>query len=331
MRRISIAMIGIALIAAVTADKAAWNRYKLRHGKNYENAAEEQARMNNFLDNLKEITEHNELFKSGAVSFEKGLNEYSDMSHDEFNSAMNGYRSNDNNCGYDEDYGDEPTHVVPNGAVIPEAIDWREKGAVTSVKNQGHCNVCWAYSSCGALEAAHFLKTGDLIPLSAQNVLDCAYEDEDECYIGTYRTAYDYIKRNKGIDTAKSYPYIEKKGQCKYNPKNSAATVRGHIRIACGNETALTHALAAIGPVTVAINVHFMHHYKSGVFSNPKCSQKMNHEVLAVGYGTNDEDGDYYIIKNSWGTSWGENGYLRLARNQDNLCGIANDAGYPVV
>lgn len=333
MERFSIVCIGIALIAAVTADdQTLWDWFKSQHGKNYQDVAEELARMENFMNNLQEIADHNELYESGAVRYKKGINKYSDMSDDEFHGKMHGYRLNDDDwCASHDDDDDEPTHVVPNGAVIPKSIDWRDKGAVTPVKEQGHCNVCWAYSSCGALEAAHFLKTGDLIPLSEQNLLDCTYEDETKCYIGTYRTAYDYIESNGGIDTAKSYPYTEKKQECKYNPKHSAATVRGRMRIACGNETALTHALATVGPVTVAINARLIHHYKSGVFSDPDCTQNMNHEVLAVGYGSNDDDGDYYIIKNSWGTSWGEDGYLKLARNKGNLCGVANDAGYPLV
>lgn len=253
------------------------------------------------------------------------------MLPDEFHSMMNGYRSNgDDWCG-GENYVGEPIHVVPNGAVIPESIDWRVQGAVTSVKNQGFCDICWAHSSCGALEAAHFLKTGHLIPLSAQNLLDCTKRDEQQCYVSNYRAAYDFIRRNGGIHTDKSYPYRGEKGQCQYKPTSPGVTVRGHVRIACGNETALTHAVATVGPVTVAIDDSLIPYYKSGVFSNPKCSQRMNHEVLVVGYGTNDDDGDYYIIKNSWGASWGENGFFRLARNQDNLCGIANDAGYPVV
>lgn len=354
MARFSIVLIGIALIAVVTADQAAWESFKLRHGKKYKNAVEERVRMKNFMNNLKEIAEHNDLFKSGVVRFEKGksndsnivnfssirsnifnrqkgLNEFSDMSHDELQSKMNGYSANDESFCGGLDYPGEPIHVVPHGATVPKAVDWRERGAVTPVKNQGLCNTCWAFSSCGALEAARFLKTGRLIALSAQNLLDCVYPYAEQCYIGTYRIAYDHIRRNGGIETEQSYPYVGEKTQCTYNSNNWGANVRGHVRIACGNETALAHALATVGPVTVAINAELMYHYKSGVFSNPKCSQQMNHEILAVGYGTNEEDGDYYIIKNSWGTSWGENGFLKLARNQDNLCGVANDAGYPVV
>lgn len=208
----------------------------------------------------------------------------------------------------------------------------RTKGAVTSVDRQGNCQACWAFASNGALEGAHFLKTGNLIKLSAQNLIDCVDEDESQCYWGNSMDAYNYIWNNDGIDTDQSYPYKEEKDKCNYNPNNNAnVTVWGFRQIPSGDEEALTHAIATVGPVTVAIDSSLIHDYKGGVFHDPKCSQQMNHETLVVGYGTDDNDGDYYIIKNSYGTSWGENGFMKMARNKNNLCGIANAAGYPTV
>lgn len=325
MKQFSIALIGIVLVAAVAADQAAWASFKIQHKKTYKNAAEERARMKIFVDRLKEIAEHNELFKNGVVSYEKGLNEFSDMSHDEFSSTMNGYgASNDDN-------GNAQTHETSD-AKIPESIDWRKKGAVTAVRMQKNCPVCWAFASCGALEAAHFLKTGDLIPLSEQNLLDCVKPNETQCYWGSYADAYNYIQRN-GIETYDSYPFKTEKDKCNYDPKkNSKVTVNSFVQIPSKDEEALTHAIATVGPIVVAMNSRLIQDYTGGVFHNPNCSQQLNHNMLAVGYGTNPNDGDYYILKNSYGTGWGEDGgYMRLARNKGNLCGIASDAAYPYV
>lgn len=327
MKQFAILLTLIVLVAAVTADRAAWISFKIQHGKIYKNAAEERARMKIFMDRLEEIAEHNELFKNGVVSYEKGLNKFSDMSHDEFHATMNGYgASNDDNA-------NKQTHESANDAKIPESIDWRKKGAVTAVGEQKNCAVCWAFASCGALEAAHFIKTGKLIPLSVQNLVDCAKPDEQQCYFGSYSTAYNYIEKNGGIETSDSYPFKVEKDKCNYDPKkNSNVTVNSYVQIPSGDEAALTDAIANKGPVIVAIDSRLIHDYKGGVFHNPGCTQNVCHEVLVVGYGTDKNDGDYYINKNSYGTCWSDDGgYMRLARNRGNLCRIANDSGFLTV
>lgn len=256
------------------------------------------ARMKIFMDNLRNIAEHNERFKSGAVPYEMGLNEFSDMSHDEFHFTMHGHRSENNNSSGIQGI---HTHVVSGNAEIPKSIDWRTKGAVTSVDNQGSCTVCWAISSCGALEAAHFRKRGQLKKLSTQNLVDCVDRNKMGCYFGNFYSAYQYIKSNGGIDTDQSYPFQENKEQCRYDERNEGATVETVASIPKGDENALTHAIATVGPVIVSINGDLLQHYKSGVFQNSNCNKmNLNHEVLAVGYGTG-YDGDYHIVKNSWG------------------------------
>lgn len=331
MSKLAIVLIGFVFIVAAMADQSAqdaWNSFKLQHNKHYKNAAAERARFEIFFDNLNEVNEHNGHFKAGRKSYEKGLNKFSDLTDDEFHSQSSGYGSNHDDNDDDDDL---ETHHVPHDADIPESFDWRDKGAVTSVKEQGECDVCWAFAACGALEGAHFLKTGDLRSLSAQNLLDCVRENEDECYLGNHRRAFDYIRRNGGIDTERSYSFSGEKQQCDYSPDDSGATLKRYVKIPSGNETALTHAIATVGPVAVAINDSFMKNYKGGYYYDSECNRDKNHEVLAVGYGTSDEWGDYYILKNSWGTSWGEDGYIMFGRNSDNLCGIADEASYPVV
>lgn len=151
--------------------------------------------------------------------------------------------------------------------------------------------------------------------------------------------AFQYIKDNGGIDTEKAYPYEAQDDSCKYNAKDSGATDRGFVDIPQGNENKLKAALATIGPVSVAIDASHesFQFYSSGVYYEPECSpDQLDHGVLAVGYGTDTDrltgkQADFYWVKNSWGTSWGDAGYVKMARNRKNHCGIASSASYPLV
>lgn len=177
----------------------------------------------------------------------KGVNEYSDMSEEEFNSIMNGFEPK---------YSDTETeyHEVPHRAGIPKSIDWRRKGAVTSVKNQKHCGSCWTFGSNGALEGAYFRKYGKLKSFSEQNILDCVKPDHKGCYGGNFHMAWNFIHKHGGVSTYNEYPYTAKKGHCQSKPKDKKANVKSFVRIKEGDEKALTHAIATIGPITVSID-----------------------------------------------------------------------------
>lgn len=238
------------------------------------------------------------------------------------------------------------THKYFEGSNVFQAkarLDWRDRGAVTAVKNQGSCGSCWAFSTTGSIESQMKIKFNRLVSLSEQNLVDCSYNyNNNGCGGGLMNNAFQYIIDNGGIDDSKSYPYLSigdseysPRRQCRYNPRNAVATVTGYRTIRSGSEKDLTQAVTQIGPIAVAMHsTESFQHYKSGYFYERNCpndAQSINHAVLVVGYGTDPKYGKYYIVKNSWATTWGEHGFAKMARDRNNNCGIATLASYPLV
>jgi len=185
------------------------------------------------------------------------------------------------------------------------------------------------------MEGQHFNATKTLVSLSEQNLVDCSTaEGNMGCNGGLMDQAFQYVIKNKGIDTEASYPYEAKDGQCRFNAANVGATISRFVDIPTGNESALEAAIAAVGPISVAIDAGHpsFQLYKSGVYNPKVCSStQLDHGVLAVGYGMTKTEAKYYIVKNSWGSSWGLEGYIWMARETSNKCGIATAASYPIV
>jgi cathepsin L len=268
------------------------------------------------------------------------VNKYSDMLHTEFVKTFNGYNrtkvhSPNSVYKFTVPVEEGVTFIAPENLNLPKAMDWRTKGAVTPIKDQGHCGSCWSFSATGALEGQHFRKTGKLVSLSEQNLVDCSGKyGNNGCNGGLMDNAFQYIKENGGIDTEESYPYDGLDEACKYSKQDIGATDKGFVDIPQGDEQAMLKALASVGPISVAIDASHesFQFYSNGVYDEPQCSaEELDHGVLLVGYGTEEDGTDYWLVKNSWGTSWGDAGYIKMSRNKDNQCGIASASSYPLV
>jgi len=208
------------------------------------------------------------------------------------------------------------------------AVDWRKKGAVTPIKDQGQCGSCWAFSTTGSTEGAVQIATKKLISLSEQQLVDCSGAQGNQgCNGGLMDQAFEYIIANGGLATEASYPYTAEDGTCNTDAQ-SAATITGYTDVTSGDETALQAAIN-IGPVSVAIEADqaCFQFYSGGVLVDPSCGTQLDHGVLAVGYD-NSANPPYYIVKNSWGTSWGMSGYINIGLGI-NECGISTEPSYP--
>ncbi|KAG8385455.1 hypothetical protein BUALT_Bualt03G0047100 [Buddleja alternifolia] len=294
-----------------------------QYGKTYKNEAEKAMRFKIFKENVEFIESFN---SAGTKPYKLGINEFADLKNDEFRAFRNGYKTPSNPA--------STTFMYENVTTIPPSIDWRKKGAVTKIKDQGQCGCCWAFSAVAAMEGVNKLKTGKLISLSEQELVDCDSTGEDEgCNGGLMDDAFKFIIKNNGLAAESDYPYKGTDDTCnKEKEALSAAKINGYEDVPSDDESALLKAVAN-QPVSVAIDAGGMGFqlYSGGVFTGD-CGTDLNHGVTAVGYGTSEDGTKYWLVKNSWGVSWGEEGYIRMKRDVDakgGLCGIAMQPSYP--
>ncbi|KAG6489015.1 hypothetical protein ZIOFF_050273 [Zingiber officinale] len=310
------------------ADVAMHERWMAQHRRIYKDASEKDRRYHVFKRNVDYVAAAN---NNASRMYKLGLNQFADLTNDEFMALRAGSRPNGaNTAAASRSFGSDGNA----SASVPAAVDWRSKGAVTPIKDQGECACCWAFAAAAATEAIIQLRTGKLISLSVQELVDCDVTGKNNgCDGGTIDGAFDFIVRRGGLTTEANYPYTASNGNC--NPslaEKPTAGIRAYVRVPNIGESSLTAAVAR-QPVAVAVDAGGLdfQFYSSGIFTG-ECGTELNHGVIVVGYGRTKGGNKYWIIKNSWGVSWGEKGYLRLQRDvgaTEGLCGIASYASYP--
>jgi len=308
------AIFGAAVASALVEDatQQAFFSFVKEFNKQYP-TEEVFARYNTFKANLELINEHN----AGNSGWEMGINQFADLSKEEFKAYL-GLRPRDNSYLRSK-------NVAAWTASPANDVDWVAKGAVTPVKDQAQCGSCWAFSTTGSVEGAVQVSTGKLTSVSEQQLVDCAGSSGNQgCNGGLMDDAFNWIVSHGGIGSEASYPYTARDGTCKNVP--SVSKITGYKDVQQGSETALMSALQN-QPISIAIEADqsSFQMYKSGIFKGP-CGTQLDHGVLLVGAGT-DGGVDYWRVKNSWGTSWGDAGYIRMIRGK-NMCGLSNMASF---
>jgi len=299
-----------------------FSKYMTQHAKKY---SHDQFfyRYTVFKANLDTIHEHNT--NSGA-EWTMGVNEFADETRDEFKVRF-GFRNIKN------DYlrSKNTIHTLNQVETANNAsLDWRAKGKVQAIKNQGQCGSCWAFSATASVESAHAIATGKLLSLSEQQLVDCSSAEGNQgCNGGLMDQAFEFIISNKGQCSEAQYPYTAQDGTCMTPACTPVATLSSYTDVQAGNENAIMPALNK-QPVSIAIEAdqNGFQFYSGGVFAGV-CGTNLDHGVNLVGYGT-DTGKNYWILRNSWGTSWGEEGYMRIIRGK-NECGLDSVPSYPVV
>jgi len=311
-----VVLLGLAFAFSEVEYQSAFTFWMQQNQRSYHHE-EFLSRYNIFKSNMDFVESHNAANKSFAVA----MNKFGDLSAEEFGRFFLGTRVSVSTA----------VRQVSAPGANPAQWDWRTKGAVTAIKNQGQCGSCWSFSTTGSTEGCHFLTTKKLVSLSEQNLMDCSTSQGNQgCDGGLMTQAMDYIISNKGIDTESSYPYTAQDGTCHYKAANSGATLKSYINVNQGDENDLQDKVY-LGPTSVAIDASHssFQFYSSGVYNEPDCSStQLDHGVLAIGWGTA-SGSDYWLVKNSWGTDWGLQGYIWMTRNGNNQCGIATMATLP--
>jgi len=324
-------VVALILVSVVSAHEEvdeeqlyqSFQQWALTHGKTYDTIDEKSLRFANFKESVKRININNaytEMRGSGATF---GLNKFSDMTPEEFSEKvlMTPFTPA-------ADVHKRSNMLTPR-ITAPDTFDWRNKGAVTAVKDQGQCGSCWAFSVTENIESVWILAKGitndTLPPLAPQQIVDCDSSDLG-CNGGNPPTAYDYVKGAGGLDDEKDYPYTAQDGTCAFKSTAVVAKITGYKYATDGDEDTMKNNLASWAPLSICVDARYWQDYSGGVMTEWQCDWivQLDHCVQAVGYDTTATT-PFWIVRNSWGTDWGEKGYIRLQYGA-NTCGLTQES-----
>jgi cathepsin L len=295
----------------ISPEEQEFMKFIAEYGKTYGTKEEYKFRLREFSEKFRLAEEHNS--QNGQTST-MGINKFSDFTSDEMK-RMNGFKPSEDQLG-------DRVEIFSTENLADE-VNWVTKGAVTPVKNQGQCGSCWSFSSTGALEGAHFVKTGELVSLSESNLVDCSWLNHG-CNGGSMALAFMYTEKHQ-LESEADYPYTPKTSitACKYNKSKGVVGATSYKQVTAKSPDQLKAALNN-GPVSVAIEADkaVFQQYTGGVLTGADCGTQLDHGVLAVGYGK-ENDQEYILVKNSWGPDWGDKGFIKLGiEDGAGVCGI---------
>lgn len=351
MKLIAPAMLGLATARSLSQE---WMSFKAEHGKIY-SPHEETRRFNIFKENKAFVDRHNADFASGKETYTVTMNKFADLTNKEFHATYLGAQRDTDSVTFRQNYQCK-VNFADNGNT-PDSVDWTSTAnpqstvATTHVKDQGSCGSCWSFGGAGTYEGAQCLAgnydCSSWNGASEQQLVDCGGKDNTDlgnyydmaCNGGWIDNALYYIMVTGYIDSEDSYPYVSGQtrtnGACTANPANALAGTTS----TCGatkknSETDLQGAVAQVGPIGIAIDAGGIGFqlYSGGVYTSSTCSStSINHAVLAAGYGSDSAGTPYWTVKNSWGTGWGDNGYILMRRNYGNMCAVASTPAYAIM
>jgi len=321
------------------SDWSAFNGFLEKFHKKYNTLEEFESRFTIFRENLRTIINHN---NDETQNFTMAVNAFTDLTPTEFRQTyVGGYLPRTglvSGLEVEVEASTACTTYKSTSSPSGETLDWASKGAVTPVKNQGQCGSCWSFSATGAMEGAWAISSGKLVSLSEEQLVECSKRYGNlACNGGMMDNAFKYAIDN-GMCSESAYPYTSGSGvvgSCASASCAVVATMSGCADVESNNQVALKSAVT-LGPVSIAIEADtaVFQSYSSGVITSAKCGTTLDHGVLITGYGV--ENGvKYWLVKNSWGPSWGLNGYVKIGRsdstNDAGICGVAMEASFPIV